>query len=711
MKILTNLDLVKNQLLNSKFHILASDPGTPEEGQFWYNSTTHSFRYFDGTDIQEITAGALSGLLDSDPIVVTDNGNGTFTISISAASGSAAGSMSAEHWTKLEGIAAGANAYSHPNHTGDVTSVGDGATTIAANVVSNTKLRDSAALSVIGRSANSSGDPGDIEAAADGDVLRRSGTALGFGKLVDANIDAAAGIAQSKISGLSTTLGALVPTTRTISTTAPLSGGGALSSDLTLSIAAATTGAAGSMSASDKTKLDNATNANTASTLVLRDASGNFNANIITASLSGTASNASQLNSQNPAHYLDRTNHTGTQTASTISNFDTAVRANRLDQMAAPTAAVSMNNQRITNVLTPSGDNDAANKAYVDAARTGLDAKESVRAATTGTITLSGTQTIDGVSVVAGNRVLVKNQSTGNQNGIYVVAAGAWSRAADADASDEVTPGMFVFVEEGATNAASGWVLSTSGTIVLGTTALDFVQFSGAGQILAGNGIDKTGNTLSVVGTSDRISVSGAGVDIASTYVGQASIVTLGSITTGTWNADTIAVGKGGTGVTTITGLVSGNGTNAFVGRTITGTTDRVTVTNGSGATANPTIDIASTYVGQSSITTVGTITSGTWGATDVAVEHGGTGASDAAGARANLGAVGKYAVNIGNGVLTQFTVNHALNTRDVQVSIYLNSGTYEQVVMDVEHTDANNVTVRCAVAPSSNQYRVVVIG
>ena len=202
--------------------------------------------------------------------------------------------------------------------------------------------------------------------------------------------------------------------------------------------------------------------------------------------------------------------------ASNINNFDTQVRTSRLDQMAVPTGSVSLNSQKITNLATPTDDTDAATKAYVDAARSGLDVKQSVRVATTANITLSGAQTIDGVSAIAGDRVLVKDQTTGTQNGIYVVAAGAWSRATDADISAEVTGGMFTFVKEGTTNADSGWVLTTNDTITLGTTSLAFAQFSGAGQITAGAGLTKSGNTIDVAtANSARIVVNADSIDLA----------------------------------------------------------------------------------------------------------------------------------------------------------------------------------------------------
>lgn len=177
---------------------------------------------------------------------------------------------------------------------------------------------------------------------------------------------------------------------------------------------------------------------------------------------------------------------------------------------------ISLNSYKLTNVADPTQAQDAATKAYVDATKQGLDVKESVRAATTGNITLTGEQTVDGVSLVSGDRVLVKNQSTGSQNGIYVVDTGSWTRAFDANSSSEVTPGMFTFVEEGTANGDSGWVLTTDAPITLSTTALVFTQFSGAGQVTAGDGLSKTGNTIDIgTASSTRIVVNANDIDLA----------------------------------------------------------------------------------------------------------------------------------------------------------------------------------------------------
>lgn len=287
-------------------------------------------------------------------------------------------------------------------------------------------------------------------------------------------------------------------------------------------------------------------------------------------------------------------------TASKISNFDTQVRTSRLDQMAAPTADVGMNNRKITGLATPVNANDAATKEYVDAATMGIHTHLAARVATTGvlpfsptyangtngvgatlTATTNGALTVDGVTVAIDNRILVKDQASGFQNGIYVVtatggasAAYVLTRAADMNTDTEF-PASFVFVEEGTVNADNGFICTTNNPVTVGTTSIDFTQFSGAGQISAGAGLTKTGNTIDVVGTVNRITVNANDIDIASTYVGQTSITTLGTITTGTWNGSTITVARGGTGATTLTsnGIVYGNGTSA-VGVTAAGTWD-----------------------------------------------------------------------------------------------------------------------------------------
>ena len=227
---------------------------------------------------------------------------------------------------------------------------------------------------------------------------------------------------------------------------------------------------------------------------------------------------------------------------------------------------VNMSSKKITSLADPTNASDAATKSYVDAARAGLAVKTPVRVATTAPITLNGVQTIDDVVLVAGNRVLVKDQASAATNGIYdVVAGAAWTRSADANVSNEVVAGMFCLVEEGTTNGDKGFVLTANNPITLDTTALTFAQFSGAGDIVAGNGLTKTGNTINVVGTSNRISVAADSINISTSYVGQTSITTLGTIATGTWQGTLIAGTYGGTGVNngTKTITIGGNFTHS----------------------------------------------------------------------------------------------------------------------------------------------------
>lgn len=235
-------------------------------------------------------------------------------------------------------------------------------------------------------------------------------------------------------------------------------------------------------------------------------------------------------------------------TASQVTDFDTQVRTNKLDQLAAPTASVSLNNQLITNLATPVADTDAANKGYVDSVAQGLDVKGSVKVATTANIALSGLLTVDGVTLVAGNRVLVKNQDLPEENGIYVVASGAWARSSDLSLAAQF-PGAFTFVEEGTLFANSGWVCATDAPVTVGTTPILFEQFSGAGQITAGSGLSKTGNTLDVNVDNTTLEIFADALRIKTTYTGQTSITTLGTITTGTWNGSIVGLAYGGTGV------------------------------------------------------------------------------------------------------------------------------------------------------------------
>jgi len=218
--------------------------------------------------------------------------------------------------------------------------------------------------------------------------------------------------------------------------------------------------------------------------------SSSLNPGATTSSLTGLASLS-----------VDNLTLDGNEISSTNTNGDISLNPNG-------SGVVDVNNSRISNVTDPTQAQDAATKAYVDAVKQALDIKDSVRVATTANITIATDlnvgDTIDGVTLADGDRVLVKDQSTGSENGIYV-AGSSPARSADANISDEVTSGLFVFVEEGTVNGDNGFVLTTNNPITLDTTALTFVQFSGAGQIIAGDALSKSGNTLNV--NDDNITI------------------------------------------------------------------------------------------------------------------------------------------------------------------------------------------------------------
>jgi len=384
-------------------------------------------------------------------------------------------------------------------------------------------------------------------------------------------------------------------------------------------------------------------------------------------------------------------------------HIDTDHSGIHLNALATATGAYSMGGYQINNVATPTASTDAANKGYVDATAQGLSIVESAEAATTSSLTTNwaytagtagadggtgvgatlvysaaGTFTIDGHALVTGDRVLVKNQVTGSQNGIYTVGTTGGStltltRATDYDnhIAGQVGPGDFIFVTAGTTNGSTGWVQTQAGTSTtptngtkLGTDSLSWTQFSGTGAYTASNGVLLTGTNF----TFNPLSTGGLATGSSGGYVLLPSTSGLATSSSGlTLNP-------------TSTGGLTTNSSGALI---LLNTTSGMNTTS-SGLAVTPGLGITITGQGAAGAATNNQVAINT----DVVVR--------------------KYAATIGDGTTTSFTITHNMATKDVQVTLYDNTTNVEYTA-DVTHSTTNTVTVAFANAPSSNQIRVVV--
>lgn len=263
---------------------------------------------------------------------------------------------------------------------------------------------------------------------------------------------------------------------------------------------------------------------------------------------------------------VDNLNFNGNTITSTDTNGDIVLSPNG-------TGKVDVSGSIITGLNEPVNPTDAATKSYVDTVAEGLHVHEAAHCATTdtlavlsggtvtydngvdgvgATLTLSvGLSVIDGHTLVNGDRILVKNQANQAHNGIYVrTSSTVLTRASDFNTAAEIGGGDFTFVEKGTLYANTGWV-QTFEVLTVGSDTIIWQQFAGTGTFTAGDGLTLSGTQFNVVGTANRITANPDSIDIASTYVGQSSITTLGTITTGTWNGTTLGSGYGGTGFTT----------------------------------------------------------------------------------------------------------------------------------------------------------------
>lgn len=474
----------------------------------------------------------------------------------------------------------------------------------------------------------------------------------------------------------------------------------------------------------------------------------------------------------------------GTATVGSLASAGTKVltaTSAGLIQTSDDITVVNLTASTSATVPTPTTDYHAATKAYVDAIGAGLRPKTPARVATAaalptnsrtgdvltasanGSINVAG---IDSVTTLALNdRVLVKDESTAANNGMFYVSqvgdgSNPWTltRTSDCDSAGEVTKGMYCYVSAGSTNVGRSY-FQTETVSTLNSDALAFIIFYQGVAYAEGVGIDITGLTISLdqavsptwtgahtfkntngvrldpYGTSTGETTSIRFVELAlngTNYVGLKAPDAISANTLWTMpSADGSAnhyLKTNGSGVLSFAQIASAEINNATFVTSVSGTSGRITVTG----TLTPTIDIASTYVGQNTITTLGTIGTGVWNGTAISNAYGGTGQNSSswtgivqvssgtwainndlpAASTINSKAIArKYAVAVGNTSSVSFNVTHSLGTRDVVVAVFQTGSPYSLVMCDVTATDTNTVTVTFATAPSTNEFTVVVVG
>lgn len=524
---LTGLNLNKNELLNARIQNLAIAPGSPATGQIYYNTGDNTLRYWNGTawltlaqggSVEQAIQAAIDALTTSD---IEEGTNLYFTDQ--RAKDAAAVLLTGASQTNIS-ITGDGNGLTITAENG----VADSTTDDLDEGTTNLYFTDERAQDAVGNSVGNGLTYNDTTGAISASI----GTGLEFNAgVIDVDTDTIATrlYADTKVSdhnnltsGVHGVTGNVVGDTDAQTITNKTLGSG--------TVLSATVDANGNTI----TDLGTPVADTDAATKLYVDTGIQSHSNIISG-IHGVTGNI-----------------VGTTDTQTLEN-----KALSTGTIFADT--IDADGYNIVNLAAPINDGDAANKAYVDNAVAGLTWKPSANLLSVSDVPLTGlteTLIIDGHAALdsadSGYRILLTNQTVDSENGIYVYTDDGTNyvltRAVDADTYTELD-GATIFIQEGTTYGQSAWTQANH--YLISFEGQEWVQFSGAAQITAGNGLTKTGNTIDAVGTADRISVTTDSIDIASTYAGQTSITTLGTITSGTWEADTIAVIHGGTGATT----------------------------------------------------------------------------------------------------------------------------------------------------------------